>query len=87
MPEPTVRYDVMAVIDGRPQPRKSFGGPEAAAQEIAKLHKQGHIARCMTNALVPSVEATRLSKLADRVNEILAAGEFPGTPWGPGEQG
>ncbi len=78
-----LRYDVVAIINAHPQPRRSFGGPVAAAQEIAKLHEQGHKVKCLTNAITKSVESVRLSKLAERVNKILEHNGFRGAPWTP----
>jgi hypothetical protein len=79
----SVRYDVVAVIGGRPQARQSFGSPEAAAKKIAEHHKRGHVVRCFPNSLTEQVQMTRLSKLAERVNKLLAADGFNGSDWKP----
>jgi hypothetical protein len=79
----TVRYDVITMEKGRPQPRQSFGAVDAAAKLIAQEHIDGHTVKCLTNALTEKVNKQRQEGLAKRVNGILAEKGFTGDPWQP----
>jgi hypothetical protein len=78
-----VRYDVITIEHGRPQPRQSFNAVDAAANLIAQKHIAGHIVKCRTNALTATVNKQRQDGLAKRVNKILAKKRFTGEPWQP----
>jgi hypothetical protein len=80
---PVVRYDVIIIGNGRPQPRKSFQAVDAAAAFIAKKHMTGHIVKCLGNADTETLREQRQTGMAKRVNAILAKKGFRGEPWKP----
>ena len=78
-----LRYDVIAIAHGRPQPRRPLNPVDAAAILIAEKHMAGHVVKCLTNALTLTVNRQRQEGLAKRVNKILAKKGFTGEPWQP----
>jgi hypothetical protein len=78
-----VRYSVITVESGRPQPRKEFGSVDAAAEFIAAKHMAGHTAKCDPHALTKEVKAQRLDGIEKRVARILAAKGHKGELWRP----
>ena len=76
-----VRYSVVTVENGIPQPRKEFHAVQAAAEFIAVKHMGGGIVKCLTNALTETVNSQRLAGIENRVNEILAEKGYNGQLW------